>query len=333
MKALVTGGDGFLGQHLVAHLLDAGCEVAATSLADRRRPGGLSPQARDAVDWRRVDVLDSAAVAALVAAFRPRMIFHLAGFSSSVQARAHPRDALRVNAEGTLNVVLAAARTGLAVRRVVLAGSADAYGDGDGARIEESAPLRPVTLYGASKAAQEMAGLGAGAALGVQVAVARIFPLVGPGQRPMFFLPSLCRRALAIRRGTAKPELAVGNLDVTRDFTDVRDGAEAVAALGGLDSTIRRSYNVCSGKGLRLRRLMEWVVGAAGIDPDVTCDPGLVRRGEPEKLVGDPGRLHAATGWFARRDIQTTAAETLDWVAVGASCEGEAHYGLGKGDG
>ncbi|MDE2944744.1 MAG: GDP-mannose 4,6-dehydratase [Gemmatimonadota bacterium] len=315
MRVLVTGGDGFIGQHLVEHLLDGGYEVTATMLGEASCAGTLSAPARAAAEWTQLDVRDADAVASVVHAARPRRIFHLAGFSSSAEASVRSRDALAVNGAGTLSLIEAVARAPADVQAVVVAGSADSYGGGRGGRMGERTPLRPTSVYGATKAAQDVLARGAGAALGVRVVVARLFPLVGPGQRPVFVLPSFCRRALAIRRGTAEPRLAVGNLDVVRDFTDVRDGVRALAGISDLDGTPHMAYNVCSGIATKIRRLLEWVLERAEIEPEIVRDPALVRRGEPEAIVGDPTRLRAATGWRAERDLRACVYATVDWVA------------------
>lgn len=311
----MTGGDGFIGQHLVDHLLDQGYEVAATMLGEAPSVGTLSPAARAAAEWTRLDVRDADAVASVVHAIRPRRVFHLAGFSSGAEAGRRSREALAVNGAGTLSLVEAIARAPADVEAVVVAGSADAYGGGGG-RMGERTPLRPTSVYGATKAAQDVLARGAGAALGVRVVVARLFPLVGPGQRPAFVLPSFCRRALAIRRGTAEPRLAVGNLGVARDFTDVRDGVRALAGIADLEVTPHTAYNVCSGIATKIRRLLEWVLEKAEIEPEIVRDPALVRRGEPEVVVGDPTRLRAATGWRAARDLRACVHATMDWVAT-----------------
>ncbi len=310
----MTGGDGFVGQHLVEHLLDHGYEVAATMLGKTPSPGTLSPAARAAAEWTRLDVRDADALASVVHAVRPRRVFHLAGFSSGAEAGVRSREALAVNGAGTLGLVEAVARAPADVQAVVVAGSADAYGGGGGP-LGERTQLRPSSVYGATKAAQDVLARGAGAALGVRVVVARLFPLVGPGQRPVFVLPSFCRRALAIRRGTAEPRLAVGNLDVARDFTDVRDGVRALAGIADLDGTPHMAYNVCSGIATKIRHLLEWVLERAEIEPEIVRDPALVRRGEPESVVGDPARLRAATGWRAARDLRACVHDTMDWIA------------------
>lgn len=312
----MTGGDGFVGQHLVAHLLERGCDVTATHLAETPAPGTLADSARAAAAWQRLDVRDAAGVASVVRAARPRRIFHLAGYSSSAEARARPVDALEVNGAGTLRVAEAAARARPGVELIVVAGSAEAYGHRAADPVDERAPLRPAGVYGATKAAQDVIARGAGRALGVRVLVARLFPLIGPGQRGAFALPSFCRRALAIRRADAAPRLAVGNLDVVRDFTDVRDGVRALTALAGLDRPAHGAYNVCSGRGTPVRRLLQWVIEAAGIEPEIVTDPELVRPDEPETVIGDAGRLRRETGWRPGRDLRACVRDTFDWAAT-----------------
>ncbi len=314
MRALVTGGDGFVGQHLISLLLTEGVETWGTSLTKSPVTGTLSAEERRAVGWHGVDVRDRDGLARVVQAVRPDRIFHLAGYSSNVEARTRAADALRVNGEGTLHLLEAASKAGMADLRVVVAGSADAYGRGVAGAIDERAPLRPETVYGATKAAQDVLARGAGRALELDVRVARLFPLVGPGQRDVFVVPSFCRRALAIKRGGAAPSLRVGNLDVTRDFTDVRDGVQALVGLAELDEPEYRAYNVCTGSGTPVHRLLEWVLDAADIDPVIVRDPELVRDGEPACVVGDPSRLRAATGWKVERDLRDCARDTFQWT-------------------
>jgi len=324
VRSLVTGGNGFVGRHLIGLLREAGDEVHATTLdevAGRRLAGSSSPAdeparaALEAAQWHRADVLDREALARVVAAARPERVFHLAGFSSGAQAGARATEALRVNAQGTLHLLEALAETADPDATVVVAGSADVYEPRSDSPIEEDTPLGPASPYGASKAAQELVALAVGRSAGMDVRVARLFPLVGPGQAETFVVPSFCRQAARIAEGGAEPLLRVGNLDVERDFTDVRDGASALVALADLDAPRHRTYNVCSGEGVRIGTLLQWVLEEAGIDPRVEPDPERVRPGEPRRVVGSPARLRAETGWRTERDVRGAVADTYRWVA------------------
>jgi len=310
-----------VGQHLISELLASGAEVVGTTVAGTTGAaeparGTLAAPERSFVTWRHADVLDRPGLERLVSDVRPEVVYHLAGFSSGVEARSQPAKALSVNAAGTLHLLEALAAVGPGGARVVVAGSADAYGRGPAGRpIAETDPLRPESAYGATKAAQDVVARGVGQALGLDVRVARLFPLVGPGQREAFVLPSFCRRARRIVRGQEAPRLRVGNLDIERDFADVRDGVRGLVQIGQLDATRYRAYNVCSGQGTAVRQLLEWVLEAAGVEAEVVVDPGLVRESEPRRVVGDPSRLYDDTKWCVERDMREAVHETLRWVA------------------
>lgn len=324
MRALVTGGDGFVGRHVVERLVEAGAEVHATTLDEvtggRPAAGERSPEepanaGLDAATWHRADVLDRGALARLTAAVRPERVFHLAGFSSAARAGGRAAEALRVNAEGTLHLLETLAETRHPAPTIVVAGSADVYERPSDVPLDEDAPIGPRGAYGASKAAQEIVALAVGRATDMDVRVARLFPLVGPGQSDSFVVPSFCGQAARIAAGTAEPVMMVGNLDVERDFTDVRDGAEAVVRLAELDAPRRRTYNVCSGEAVRIGDVLGWILAEAGIDPTVRTDPERVRTGEPARVVGSPDRLRAETGWRVERDVREAVADTYRWVA------------------
>ncbi len=312
---MVTGGDGFVGQHLIAELLAAGDDVVGTTISAQPARQTLSAEDFDAVTWCRADVEDPESLQRLLADTQPDRLFHLAGFSSGVQAREQAAHALSVNALGTLHLLEAAAAVGLQGLRVVVAGSADAYGQGSSHPIAETTPLRPRSPYGATKAAQDVVARGVGAGLGLDVRVARLFPLLGPGQGEAFVLPSFCRRAARIVRGAAEPRLRVGNLDIERDFTDVRDGVRGLIQIGALSAPHHRAYNICSGRGTPVRQLLDWVLEVAGVDVEVVVDAGLVREGEAPRVVGDPTRLYDATKWCVERDLRKAVRETFRWIA------------------
>lgn len=301
MKALVTGADGFVGGHLVERLRMEGHEVAATRFEGA---AGESIQ---------LDVLDPAATAGVVASVEPEVVFHLAGFSSGGKARAQPAQALRTNAEGTLNVVEAVFDAAPRAR-VVVPSSADVYGNPGVDPIDEATPVAPASVYGVSKAAQELVATALGGARGVDVRVARLFPLVGPGQADAFVVPSFCRQAAEIAAGRAEAVMRVGNLDVQRDFTDVRDGVTGLMALAGLRAPVHRTYNLCSGHGTAVREVLGWILEEAGIEPRIVVDPGRVRAADPSRIVGSSARLRAESGWESSRNVREGVRDTYSWV-------------------
>ena len=319
MKALVTGADGFVGQHLIAELLEHGFAVAGSVLDLPPARSTLTPDGVASVDWKAADVRDHDALVRLVAATMPDHIYHLAGFSSGALASQHASEAVHVNAGGTVNLCEAV----VAVRRmnpefdprILVMGSADAYGDAarESAPLEEHMPLRPVSVYGLSKAAQELAAHTYRRAHRLRIFVVRGFNLVGPGQEPPFVVPEFATQLARISAGEGGNVVRVGNLDVERDFSDVRDAVEAFRKLMELESP-GAAYNVASGHGVRVGTILDWIVDEADVAVDIEVSPDRVRPGEIPRVVGDASRLRADTDWQAKRDVEVAVRETYRWI-------------------
>ena len=293
MKALVTGASGFVGRHLVDHLRASGDEV---SLCDRVSGG--------------IDICDADAIGALVGKESPEAIYHLAGWADVGGSWSEPVEAFRANAEGTLNVLLAAAEAG--VGRVLSVGSADVYGRVTEADLplDEDAPLRPVSPYAASKVAADFLGLQAFLGGGLAVVRVRAFNHLGPGQTDRFVAPALATR-IARNEVEGHDVVPVGNLSPRRDFTDVRDVVRAYRLL------IERGepgevYNVCSGRDIAVQELAEMLVAMADRPMRLEADPELQRPVDIPVLRGDNGRIEAATGWQPEIPLEQTLADLLD---------------------
>ncbi len=291
MKAVVTGSSGFVGRELVAHLKAAGDEVVGLD-----RAAGA-------------DITDAAALRDLLLQHRPQAVYHLAAVSHIGGSWSEPAQVFRVNAEGTLNVLLAARHAG--VERVLVVGSADEYGivaDQD-LPLSEEAPLRPLTPYGASKVAAEFLGLQAFLGDGLPVIRVRSFNHTGPGQAENFLVPALARRiAVAERKGSK--EAPVGSLEPVRDFLDVADVVAAYRLLVECGSP-GEVYNVCSGVGRSVADIADALLVMARHAIDLVPDPTLVRPIDVPRLVGDNTRLRTATGWSPTIPFEDTLAAIL----------------------
>lgn len=320
MRALVSGGDGFVGQHLISWLLASGDEVSASILGPHPNLGILTTDEARGVQWLRADILDGAEMSTLIGDVLPDCLFHLAGFASGARAREVPAEALRVNAEGTLNVLEAVVGARRAVPSfdptIVLMSSADAYGPPPdaGTVFQEDHALRPATTYGLSKAAMEMVAHAYRARSSLRIIVVRAFPLLGPGQGTDFVLPTVCTQAAEIADGVVEPVLHTGNLEIERDFTDVRDGVRVLRLLAG-QSPEETTYNLCSGRALPIRQLVEWVLEEAGVDAEVRVDPRRLRPEEPARVMGSAARLKRATGWTPERSLRAAVHDTYEDIA------------------
>lgn len=321
MKILVTGADGFVGEHLVAELLDAGHDVSASTLTLPPTRDTLTPGQVAQAEWKAADVRDHDALYRLVAAVRPDQIYHLAGFASGAMARERASQALATNAGGTVNLCEAVG----AVRdefpdfnpRILVMGSGDSYGDAarEDVPLNEQMHLRPVSAYGLSKAAQELAAHTYRRARGLRILVTRSFNLVGPGQAPQFVVPDFCTQVAKIASGRSRDEvLHVGSLDAERDFTDVRDGVRAFRLVMALENPAS-AYNVATGESISIRSILEWILDEADVRPEIVTDQVRCRRGEVRRIRGDATLLRRDTGWAPERDIEESVREVYRWVA------------------
>ena len=292
MKALITGAEGFVGRHLTRHLEACGDIVIGVD-----RPTGP-------------DLLDPTALDALLAEVRPDVVYHLAGWSDIGASWNAPRECFEVNATGTLNLLQACIANGSP--RVLAVSSADVYGRVTPADlpITEDTPFRPVTPYAASKIAADQLALQAWLGFGLEVLRVRAFNHLGPGQSTNFVAPGIADR-IARNERDGLQSVTVGNLTPRRDVTDVRDVVRAYRLLvehgepGG-------AYNVCSGRDLAIAELAEMLIALAATPMQLEADPVLQRPVETPVLLGDPGRIHRATGWVPEIPIERTLADVLD---------------------
>ena len=245
------------------------------------------------------------------------MIYHLAAWADVAGSWDEPVTTIRVNVEGTLNVLDAAREAG--VSRVLAVTSADVYGPVDEADLplDENAPLRPVSPYAASKAAADMLCVQATLGHGLDVVRVRAFNHLGPGQSDKFVASALASRIVANERSGGEV-VRVGNLDARRDFTDVRDVVKAYRLLmtSGVGGDV---YHVCSGVDRPVRELAETLVALAESSMRLETDPDLLRPVDLKVLRGDPSKTRAATGWRPEIPIETTLSDLLDhWRSLPA---------------
>ena len=300
VRALVTGAGGFVGPHLVRHLIDSGDSVTALDLSN-------GPDLRDREGWL-----------ATVAEHRPQVIYHLAGWSDVGGSWSNPWTAFEVNVMGAV-AVLEAARSaashsggpgGGAV--VVMISSADVYG-----LVEESElPLteahepKPRSPYGASKIAGEEIARSYHRAHGLPVVIARPFNHLGRGQASKFAAASFARQ-IADLEVTGGGVVRHGDLSTRRDVTDVHDIVRAYRLLA-LHGEPGETYNICSGKAVSMQDLFDTLLSLSPSPIRGEIDETLVRPVDLPVLRGSHQKLTAATGWRPKVDLAQTLRDVLD---------------------
>lgn len=304
MRVLVTGGNGFVGSHVVAALRARGDDVFSA----RRSPEGAGHLA--------LDLSDAASVARVVERARAQIVFHLAAQAFVPEAIADPLATYETNVLGTARLLeaLRALRDGGGpAPRVVVASSAEVYGPRppEAGALDESLALRPANPYGASKAAAEALAQGTARTYGLDVVIARGFNQIGPGQDPRFVVPSFARQLAAIAQGGVEPVLHVGNLEARRDFLDVRDAVEAYLLLAERGER-GEAYNVCSGRATPIREVLRLLIGRAGLPVEIRQDPARMRPSDNPLIVGNPAKLSARTGWTPRYGLEESLRAVYD---------------------
>lgn len=319
VRVLVTGGSGFVGQHLLRELLQTGHSVAAGVLGGASlKKGTLSPEERAHVHWISLDVTSGESIVAAVEECGPERIYHLAAQSSVNASFADPLATWEVNATGTLRLLDVLSHQSARRARVLVVSSAEVYGIVPEREqpISESRPLAPATPYGASKAAAEMAALQANATGEVEVVIARSFNHIGPGQEEHFALPGFTRQLMEMRLGKRAPVLQVGNLQARRDLLDVRDVVCAYRRLmergetGGI-------YNVCSGEPHVFAAVVEELVALSGTGARMEVDPAQLRPVDLPLLTGDPRRIRSL-GWQPEIPLRETIRDILQAAEIEA---------------
>ena len=288
---LVTGAAGFTGRHLCTHLRECGYRVF-----------GLVEHARVDPDDLVADLLDAPALGAAIRTAAPDHVVHLAAIAFPGHAEA--ASIYRVNLTGTLTLLEALVREGFGRNRVLLPSTGTVYASSESGELLETAPLAPATHYAVSKLAMEhMARM---YARSLPITVVRPFNYTGPGQHEPYLIPKIVRH-FAERAAT----IELGNVDVIRDFLDVRSVVDVYQRLLNTPAAAGGTFNVCSGKGVAIRDLVAMLEELTGHRIAIRVNPKFVRPDEPRRIVGCSAKLHAIIGDLRTVPLATTLADML----------------------
>jgi GDP-4-dehydro-6-deoxy-D-mannose reductase len=296
MRLLVTGVHGFVGSTL-SRMVTTENSLRDWQVADV--PVDLDLRDRDCVDD-------------LVAAAAPDAVVHLAAQSFVPESVRDPEATFNVNVLGTLHLLQALKRNAFG-GRMLFVGTGDVYGSvpEDELPVDELRLPAPRNPYAVSKLAAEALCFQWTVSERMPVVMARPFNHIGPRQSERFAVADFARQIAEIKRGARPPIVAVGDIDVTRDFTDVRDVVMAYFALLA-EGTPGQVYNVCSGREHSLRSLLTLLAERAGVDVRIDQDPARLRQSEQRRMRGDPSKIRSTTKWEARIPVADSVSAMLD---------------------
>ncbi|RMG42639.1 MAG: NAD-dependent epimerase/dehydratase family protein [Candidatus Dadabacteria bacterium] len=307
MKALVTGAAGFAGTHLVPHLLDQGDQVTATLLpAD-----SVKLECESAL----LDISDIDQCREVLATVKPDVIYNLAGISFVPDAARDVSLTVKVNVLGVYNLFSACKELGLNKTKILVISSSQVYGRVSEKELplREGAPLKPAENYSMSKAMAEMVVHRFSHPGDPPSVIVRAFNHIGPAQRSDFVVSSFARQLAEISLGKRAAEMKIGNLEARRDFTDVRDIVRAyrLAALKG-----RGVYNLCSGRAVSIKEILDKLLEISGLKVELKQDPDRMRPSETPVLYGSFKLAEKELGWRPEIPLEQSLKDTYDyWLA------------------
>jgi GDP-4-dehydro-6-deoxy-D-mannose reductase len=303
---LITGGAGFTGSFLVEGYLRNGWAVHATYRT-------ALPENSAEASFHQIDLVDGAKTRDLIYRIRPDTILHLAAQSSVARSWMNPVGTYTDNVISQYHVLEAASDL-VPMPRVLVVGSADEYGLGGGAGppLTERQELLPITPYGLSKVAQDLMGYQYFQSKQVPVLRVRPFLQIGPRRADRFFSGSFARQVAEVSLGLRAPVVEVGDVDLVRDMTDVRDVADAfmLAVEVGEAGDV---YNVCSGEPRTIRQLLEVMMSETRVEAEISEQGTRRRSGEPRAIVGDPSKFESATGWKRSISFEESARDAVEY--------------------
>lgn len=311
MKALITGITGFVGSHLADFLLSKGYKVYGISRwrSDTRNIDHIKSK----LTLIDADLNDAHSFYNAIQEIKPDEIYHLAAQSFVPTSWTAPADTLQTNVIGTVNLFEAVRKAGIDPK-IQVACSSEEYGlvKPDEIPIKETNPLRPLSPYGVSKVAQDMLSFQYFQSYGMKIVVTRGFNHTGPRRGDVFVCSNFAKQIVEIEKGLKEPVIKTGNLDAVRDFTDVRDMVKGynLALKKGIPG---ERYNICSGKGYKIKELLDMFLKMSDINIKTENDPERMRPSDVPILIGDSSKFRKQTGWKPEIPFETTLKDLLDY--------------------
>jgi len=301
VKYLITGANGFVGRYFIEYLQEKeadakiyGVDITETCLSN--------------IKYKQVDLNDRFATYRILEEIKPDYIVHLAAMSSVAQSWQDPAKCFLNNTSVFLNLADGVRELGLK-SRILSVGSSEEYGIYD-EPMKESFVLHPKSPYSVARLSQEYLSKLYVDYFKLDIVMTRSFNHIGPRQNPKFVIPSFVHQLVKISKGE-QSDIKVGNIDVIRDFLDVRDVVDAYYRILKKSKT-REVYNVCSGKGYKLRDIIDITSAELGITPKIVVEKDRLRANEIMSVIGDNTKIKTELGWNPKYTLDETLKDMIE---------------------
>ncbi len=306
-KALIIGAAGFVGQYLIEHLKS----LKVYSITVTKLPkDNLESSGIEVFD---LDILNQNEVLEILTKIKPDYIFHLAAQSSVALSWENPNLTIDINVKGSINLLNAIRKLDYKPR-ILMIGSGEEYGYAmqEDIPIKEETILRPGNIYAASKVCQNMIGKIYSKAYDLDIVMVRAFNHVGPKQSSTFVVSEFCRQVAMIEKGLAEQTIKVGNINVRRDFTDVRDVVRAYELLIKYGNS-GELYNVGSGQAVSIKNILDLILSKSTRKISICVDKNKFRPADVPIIQADISKLKKTINWLPEYSIERTIEDTLNF--------------------
>jgi GDP-4-dehydro-6-deoxy-D-mannose reductase len=314
MKLLITGINGFVAFHFLEFLSLRNEKVEVLGIGRSTECNINSQFLKLNFTYKSIDLLNKEEVSLVISEFRPTHLLHLASVSSVGHSWHYPQESFVNNTNIFLNLIDQIRIEGIKCR-ILSIGSSEEYGivDEINIPIKESCPLNPVSPYAVARVSQEMISNIYNKGYGMDIIMTRSFNHFGPGQKDIFVVSSFAKQLVEIARNNSPNQtVTVGNIEIVRDFVDVRDVVKAYFLLLK-NGKKGETYNICSGKGFSLKEILFKMCELLNIEVDININKALIRPNDNPIIIGDNKKIHDELLWTPEINLEQSISDTLDW--------------------
>jgi len=312
-KYLITGFSGFVSRHFLNFLESLNEKVSVCGLDLNEPDFDIKSFKWVVCEFKALDLLQKEEVDNIIYSYQPTHILHLASYSSVAFSWKNPRASFANNTNIFLNLIEQVRQIGIKCK-ILSVGSSEEYGNvtKENLPLKEEMQLFPVSPYAVARVSQEMLSKVYVDGYGMDIVLTRSFNHIGPYQKEIFVVPSFAKQLCQIKKENGPYNMVTGNLNIIRDFVDVRDVVKAYFMLlhHGKKGEV---YNICSGTGTSLQNLVDVMSDYLGISVTCQTNPELVRPSDNQIIIGSNAKLSQDVGWQPAISIEQSLKDIVEY--------------------